>query len=91
MKITLRIKNDIVLQMGRANKSDAKQIIEYLNIVGGESDNLLFGFNGFHMSIETEENICLRFISKKAFQCFADIRSESIFDNAGLNLPAVSL
>lgn len=52
----MQLKNNTILQIARATKIDAPKIIEYLNIVGGESDNLLFGANGFHMSVEAEEN-----------------------------------
>lgn len=31
----------------KASVEDAAAIIDYLNQVGGESDNLLFGANGF--------------------------------------------
>lgn len=34
---------------------DAKEMIEYFNIVGGESENLMFGANEFKLSIEDEE------------------------------------
>ncbi len=37
-----------------ASVEDAAQIIEYLNCIGGESDNLLFGANEFQMTIEAE-------------------------------------
>ena len=37
-----------------AKTEDAKEIISYLNQIGGESDNLLFGFNEFNMSVENE-------------------------------------
>jgi RimJ/RimL family protein N-acetyltransferase len=47
--------NKMTLLINKAEKSDAFRIIEYLNIVGGESDNLLFGANGFHMTVEAEE------------------------------------
>jgi len=33
---------------------DAKRMIEYLNIVGGESDNLLFGKDEFRLTVEQE-------------------------------------
>lgn len=33
---------------------DAEGMIKYLNIVGGESDNLLFGKDEFHLSVEQE-------------------------------------
>lgn len=39
----------------KASLEDAEEIIKYLNLVGGESDNLLFGENDFHMSVEQEE------------------------------------
>lgn len=37
-----------------AKTKDAKEIISYLNQVGGESDNLLFGLNEFNMPVENE-------------------------------------
>ncbi len=52
----MQLKNDMVLQINKAIKADAAEMIEFLNIVGGESDNLLFGANGFHMSVEAEED-----------------------------------
>ena len=33
---------------------DAEGMIQYLNIVGGESDNLLFGRDEFHLTVEQE-------------------------------------
>jgi len=51
----VKLKNGLELSISKAVKEDAKAMIEYLNIVGGESDNLLFGKNGFHMSAEEEE------------------------------------
>lgn len=38
-----------------ANKSDAKALIEYLNIIGGESDYLTFGLGEINISVEQEE------------------------------------
>lgn len=40
----------------RAVKNDAEKIIEYLNIIGGESENLLFGENEFNISVESERS-----------------------------------
>ena len=47
--------NGMELLISKATKDDAEAIIKYLNLVGGESDNLLFGKNGFHMDVESEE------------------------------------
>jgi RimJ/RimL family protein N-acetyltransferase len=39
----------------RPDVSDAAYMIEYLNAVGGESDNLLFGEGEFHLTVEQEK------------------------------------
>lgn len=39
----------------KANKSDAKGLIDYLNTIGGESDFLTFGQGQFDKSIEEEK------------------------------------
>jgi RimJ/RimL family protein N-acetyltransferase len=46
-------KKSIVIR--KAVKSDSKVLIEYLNIIGGESDFLTFGTGEFGRSIEQEE------------------------------------
>lgn len=51
----MRLKNGVDIDIRRARRCDAADIIRYLNTVGGESDNLLFGSGGFHMSVEDEE------------------------------------
>jgi RimJ/RimL family protein N-acetyltransferase len=49
------LKNGRELIIRKASKEDAKEILDYLNIVGGESDNLLNGAGGFDMTLEQEE------------------------------------
>lgn len=51
----MRLKNDMILQINKAAKGDAAGMVEFLNLIGGESDNLLFGANGFQMTAEAEE------------------------------------
>lgn len=48
----------------KAVKSDAKALIEYLNIIGGESDFLTFGIGQFGRSIEHEEEFIEDVLSK---------------------------
>ena len=43
----IKLKNGQNLILRKANGNDAEKMIEYLNTVGGESDNLLFGKNEF--------------------------------------------
>lgn len=53
----------IIIREGK--KSDAKAIIEYLNIIGGESDFLTFGAGQFDSSIEQEEAFIESTLSKE--------------------------
>ncbi len=43
------------LTIVKAGLEDAAAMIEYLNVVGGESDNLLFGKGEFNISVEQEQ------------------------------------
>lgn len=49
------LKNGAQLILRKATVDDAKDIIEYLNTVGGESDNLLFGEGEFKLTVEQEK------------------------------------
>lgn len=51
-KVELRNGQQLVLR--KPIIEDAESIIEYLNLVGGESDNLLFGKDEFHFTM----NLC---------------------------------
>ena len=50
----VKLKNGKDLLLRNAEESDAEKMIIYLNAVGGESDNLLFGKDGFHLTLEQE-------------------------------------
>ena len=45
--------NEILIR--KATKRDAQEALDYLNVVGGESDNLLFGANEMNFTLEQEE------------------------------------
>ncbi|MCL2560478.1 MAG: GNAT family N-acetyltransferase [Turicibacter sp.] len=49
------LKNSKQMIIRKAQKEDAQAIIDYCNVVGGESDNLTFGENEFGMTLEQEE------------------------------------
>ena len=51
----MRLKNGNELTIRKARKEDAAEIVKYVNTVGGESNNLNFGANEFHMTVEQEE------------------------------------
>lgn len=48
------LKDGRTLLLREAEGGDAAQVLEFLNRVGGESDNLLFGENGFPMLADQE-------------------------------------
>ena len=58
----MRLKNGSELIISEAAARDAGECIEYLNIVGGESDYLTFGKDEFQIDVATEE----RFIEEMA-------------------------
>ncbi|MPM63115.1 Acetyltransferase YpeA [bioreactor metagenome] len=49
----------------KAKKSDAKALIEYLNVIGGESDYLTVGPGQFGRSIEQEEEFIVNALNKE--------------------------
>nr|WP_314465435.1 GNAT family N-acetyltransferase [uncultured Clostridium sp.] len=67
----MQLKDNMLLNIDKAIKADAAEIVEYLNIVGGESDNLLFGANGFQMPVEAEENFIENLLDSNVSALFA--------------------
>ncbi len=55
----MKLKNGVDLTIEQAIVEDAPLLVEYLNLVGGESDNLLFGADECIMEIEDEEEYIL--------------------------------
>ena len=51
----MKLKNGKSIEIRKAKKEDASELLDYLNMVGGESDNLTFGANEFRMTVEQEE------------------------------------
>lgn len=51
---TVPLKDGRTLLLREGEGADAAQVLSYLNRVGGESDNLLFGQDGFPMPVERE-------------------------------------
>jgi RimJ/RimL family protein N-acetyltransferase len=52
---SLTIKNDLRLIIRDAEVKDAALIIDYVNIIAGESENITFGPGEFKMTVEEEE------------------------------------
>lgn len=54
-----------MVEIRRVNIKDAEGILEYCKIVGGETDNLLFGSEGLGFSVETERTIIENIAAKE--------------------------
>ena len=63
----LLLKNGKVITIRKARKTDARAILKYLNIIGGESDFLAFGRNEFDGSIVKIKTQILQY--QKAVNC----------------------
>lgn len=51
----VKLKDGQIITIKHPNKEDAKNMISYLNKIGGESDFLTFGKNEFKVSLEAEQ------------------------------------
>lgn len=50
-----KLTNNKIINIRVPEENDAEEMIKYFNIIGGESDNLLFGENEFALDIEQEK------------------------------------
>lgn len=53
-KCTTKMGNEVIIRTPIPN--DAKEMIKYFNVVGGESENLMFGKDEFKLSAEQEQD-----------------------------------
>lgn len=56
----IKLKNGKTAILRSPIKEDAQAMIDYLNIIGGESDFITFGKNEFSMSVEAEQDYIKR-------------------------------
>lgn len=77
----LLLKNGDIATIREAQGSDANKIIEYVNIISGESDFLTFGLGEFIMTTEQEEEFLEKTSRQNnAIYIIAEIE-ERILDN----------
>lgn len=71
--------NDEKVMIRKANKSDAKALIEYLNVIGGESDFLTFGIGELGISVEEEEEFIENTLRKEnALSIIAEVNGKVV-------------
>ena len=68
-------KNDVIIE--RAKASDAKELLDFWKIVGGETDNLSFGSEGRPVT-ESEEFEKLKSLEKSTVEAYFVARKDSV-------------
>lgn len=63
---------------------DAEQIIEYLKIVGGETENLTFGKTGLPVTVEQEETFLKNVHDDKTSVCLIACKNSDIIGDGAL-------
>lgn len=73
------------IKIEKARPEDAEKILEYLKIVGGETDNLTFGAEGMPIPIDAERDYISSILnSTSSVMCVAK-RGDEIVGNASFN------
>ena len=77
--------NNSLFVIERARPEEAAALLDYLKIVGGETDNLSFGAEGVSLDLEAEQDhLRMQFESTDNVQYLAKVKDE-IIGTASLN------
>lgn len=85
----IQLKNGQILKLRNPVANDAEKMIEYLNTVGGESDNLLFGKGEFHFTVEQEVEYINRINNDTNTFMILGIINNSIVSVAQISSPSI--
>ena len=72
------LKNGMEIIIRKATEEDASAILSYLNIVGGESDNLSYGCNEFNVSVQDEQQYINKVNESKTSAFFIGMINDEI-------------
>ncbi len=73
------------IKIEKALPEDAEKILEYLKIVGGETDNLTFGAEGLSISIEEERDYIASLLDSTSSVMYVAKRANEIVGNASFS------
>jgi len=82
-KVLLKNGQEVIIR--KAVKADAQALIDYGNVIGGESDNLLFGANEFGITLEQEERFIEGMANSKASGLFVALIDGEVVALANLS------
>ena len=81
------LKNGKTLTIRKAKKEDAREILDYIKKVGGESNNLLMGAEGLPYTVAQEEAIIERINASASSVMFVGVVDGKIISVANLSSP----
>lgn len=81
----IKLKNGETAILRIPTKEDAKEMINYLNIIGGESDFITFGENEFKLSIESEQEYIQKTNSQENSKIILTIINDKIVGIGSIN------
>ncbi|MDD4779462.1 MAG: GNAT family N-acetyltransferase [Tissierellia bacterium] len=84
---TYKLKNNRDVVIREALKSDAKDVIDFYNVVGGETDFLSFGKNEFNVTVEFEENYLFNISNEENSILILALIDDLIIGAASINSP----
>jgi RimJ/RimL family protein N-acetyltransferase len=88
MKKEVKLKNGENLILRKSEVNDASKLIEYLNMVGGETDNLLFGANEINLNEEQEKAFIENISNKKNSIMLVGLIDEKVVSVAQISAAA---
>jgi ribosomal protein S18 acetylase RimI-like enzyme len=74
----IKLKSGHTLIIRSVQKDDASNMLHYLKVIGGESDNLLFGPEGVPMTLEQEEKFLESSSNNATFPMFVGLVDQNI-------------
>ncbi|MCL2827205.1 MAG: GNAT family N-acetyltransferase [Oscillospiraceae bacterium] len=80
----MQLENGKILRIRKAEKQDAQEILDYLNTVGGETDNLTFGPGKMQLTLAQEEEYIETTNSAPTSVCLVGIVDDKIVCVGGL-------
>lgn len=81
----VKLKDGQVITLRRAEKEDAQAMIDYLNLVGGESDNLTYGAGEMSYTLEQEIDYINKSNSSENALMLIAVADDSVVSIANIN------
>lgn len=81
----VQLKNGQILTVRRPELEDAKELLEYLNLVAGESDNLLYGPGEIKLTVEQEKEYIINTNNNERTLMLLGLINGKIISSARIN------